>query len=242
MFRTVLRAALPAAFLLALLLPGTASAFTLNGCTLKLTALDAQGNSMGSATGGEVDATQQNPFVVDWNGTVSYVGTTGTQVIKHNSWSVSVWHIASPLRGGSPNDAGNKDGNGSVGVSANAPFRITGLYYVDGSISGDDGATCTGNGWFKLAGDPVGTIPFFAGVILLVVGLLLVVAALGGSAIAGLIGGIVVGLGAAVMLVIYSVAPLGEYTAVAVLGVGVVGGVALTFVARMRGKGKAIVV
>jgi hypothetical protein len=174
---------------------------------------------------------------VDWDGTVSYKGTTGDQVIKDNAWFVNAFHLPTPLRGGSPNGDGNKDGAGSVGVSANAPFRITGLYYVDGAISGK-GGQCAGSGWFKLAGDPIGTVPFFVGLGLLIVGGLLVVGAIAGSALAGFIGGIVLGFGAAVMLVIFSVPLLGEYTPLAALGAGVVAAVALTFVGRARGTGK----
>jgi hypothetical protein len=228
----------PAALLLALIVPGTASAFPLTNCTLTLNSTAKGGATLDTATGGAPDATQQDPFVVDWDGTVTYDGTTGTQVIKKNTWYVNVWHIPTPLRGGSPNDDGNQKGNGSVGVSANAPFRITGLYFVDGAISGD-GGSCAGSGWFKLAGDPVGTIPFFVGLALLIVGAILAVVGIAAaSAVAGFLGGIVLGLGAAVMLVIYSVALLGEFTPLAALAAGLILGIALVFVARARGKGK----
>ena len=237
MHRLVLSVALPAALFLALVIPGTASAFPLTNCTLTLTSQDKSGAPLSSAAGGAPDATQQNPFLVDWDGSVSYDGTTGTQVIKDNSWFVNVFHFPTPLRGGSPNGDGNQKGNGSVGVGANAPFRVTGLYYVDGAISGT-GGQCAGSGWFKLTGDPIGTIPFFVGLVLLIVGAVLVVGAIAGSALAGFLGGIVLGLGAAVMLVIYSVALLGEWTPVAALAVGLVAGIALAFLGRARGRGK----
>lgn len=234
MRRIVLGFAVPIALLLVLLVPGSASAFPLDGCTLSITSLDAHGATLATATGGGNDSTQDNPFIVDWDGTVSYQGTTGTQVIKDNAWHVDVFNIPTPLRGGSPNGDGNKTGSGSVGVSANAPFRITGLYYVSGEIKGT-GGSCSGSGWFKLAGDPVGTIPFFVGLVALVLGIVLVALAIGGSAIAGLIGGVLVGLGLAVELAIFSVAPLGAATPLAVLGLGLVGGIALIFVGRARG-------
>jgi hypothetical protein len=237
MHRLVLSVALPAALLLALIIPATASAFPLSNCTLNLFSTDKSGASVDSAAGGAPDATQQDPFVVDWDGTVRYDGTTGAQVIKNNTWFVNVFHFPTPLRGGSPNDDGNQKGNGSVGVSANAPFRITGLYFVDGAISGQ-GGQCAGSGWFKLAGDPVGTVPFFVGLGLLIIGALLVVGAIAGSALAGFIGGIVLGLGAAVMLVIYSVALFGEFTPLTALAAGLIAGVALVFVARARARGK----
>lgn len=241
MHRLVLCAALPAALLLALFVPGTASAFPLKGCTLTVTSLDVHGTTIATASGGANDATQQNPFIVDWDGTVGYLGTTGDQVIKHNTWFVNVFHIPTPLRGGSPNDDGNKNGSGTVGVSSNAPFRITGLFYVDGEINGDGGTHCDGNGWFKLAGDPVGTVPFFVALALLILGGILAAAGVAGSAIAGFFGGILLGLGAAVMLVIYSLAPLGEYTPIAAFAIGVILGVALVFVARARSKGKSAI-
>ena len=236
MRRFALSLALPAAILLALFVPGTASAFPLTNCTLSLNSEDKTGAALDGAEAGSPDATQQDPFIVDWDGVVTYDGTTGSQVIKNNTWYVNVWHFPTPLRGGSPNGDGNQKGSGSVGVSANAPFRITGLYYVDGAISGD-GGSCVGSGWLKLSGDPIGTIPFFVALALLIVGGLLAVGGIAGSAVAGFLGGILLGLGAAVMLVIYSVALFGEYTPLAALAAGLIAGVALVFVARARGKG-----
>ena len=237
MHRLVLSVALPAALLLALVIPGTASAFPLTNCTLNLNSTAKGGASLDTATGGGADATQQDPFIVDWDGTVVYDGTTGTQVIKKNAWFVHVFHMPTPLLGGSPNDDGNQKGNGSVGVGSNAPFRVTGLYFVDGAISGE-GGQCVGSGWFKLAGDPIGTVPWFVGLALLIIGALLVVGAFTGSALAGFLGGIVLGLGVAVMLVIYSVAIFGEFTPLAALAAGLIAGVALVFVARARARGK----
>ncbi|HYC07377.1 MAG TPA: hypothetical protein VEG29_05580, partial [Candidatus Binatia bacterium] len=138
----------------------------------------------------------------------------------------------------SDNGDGDQSGTGTVGVSANAPFRFTGLYYVSGSISGQ-GGSCTGSGWLKLAGDPVGTIPFFVGVALLVLGVVLAALAIGGSMVAGLLAGIVLGLAAAILLVIFSVVPLGAVTPLVVLGVGIVLSVILMLVARSRSRAKA---
>jgi hypothetical protein len=241
MHRAFVRAALPAALLLWLLAPGTASAFPLTDCTLTLASVDKSGAPLGSATSGGDDSTTSNPFVVDWDGTVSYNGTTAPQTIKDYSYQVSVFYIPTPLQGASDNGDGNQKGNGTVSVSANAPFRFTGLYYVSGSISGQ-GGSCTGSGWLKLAGDPIGTIPFFVGVALLVLGIVLAALAIGGSMIAGLFAGIVLGLAAGILLVIFSVVPLGAVTPLAVLAVGVVLSVVLMLVARSRSKAKAALV
>ena len=50
------------------------------------------------------------------------------------------------------------------------PFEITGLFYVEGEISGD-GGECAGNGYVKLVGSPIGTVPWIAALGLIVVGL-----------------------------------------------------------------------
>lgn len=237
MHRLVLSVALPAALFLALIVPGTVIGFDLTGCTLSLTSLDAGGATISEGVGGNPnDSTQQNPFIVDWNGSVAYKGETNA-VIKDNSYEVKAYGLPTPIKGGSPNGDGNTKGSNTLGVSANAPFRITGLFEVEGTLKGT-GGECHGSGWFKIIGDPVGTIPFFVGLGLLIVGALLVVGAIAGSALAGFVGGILLGLGAAVMLVIYSVPLVGQYTPLAALGAGVIAAVALTFVGRARGKGK----
>ena len=239
MHRAFVRAALPAALLLWLFAPGTASAFPVTNCTMTLSSVDKSGAPLGSATSGGDDSTTSSPFVVDWDGTVSYTGTTAPQTIKDYSYQVSVFYIPTPLQGASDNGDGNQTGNGTVSVSANAPFRFTGLYYVSGSISGQ-GGSCSGSGWLKLAGDPVGTLPFFVGVALLVLGVVLAALAIGGSVIAGLFAGIVLGLAVAILLVIFSIVPLGAVTPLAVLGVGVVLSVVLMLVARSRSKAGAV--
>ncbi|MFI5226066.1 MAG: hypothetical protein ACHQ3P_05270 [Candidatus Limnocylindrales bacterium] len=240
MHRAFVRAALPAALVLWLLAPGTASAFPLDNCSLTLTSVDKSGAPLGTATSGGDDSTTSNPFIVDWDGTVSYQGSTAPASIKNNSWEVDVFLVKTPLQGASDNGDGNQSGSGTVQVSANAPFRFTGLYYVSGSITGQ-GGSCSGSGWFKLAGDPVGTIPFFVGVALLVVGIVLAALAIGGSVVAGLLAGIVLGIAAAILLVIYSIVPLGAITPLIVLGVGLILSVVLMLVARARSKAKVAV-
>ena len=144
-----------------LILAAPVAAFPLTNCTLQATGLAADGSTIGSIQSGADDATQDHPFLVDWDGTVSYKGSSQIEM-KNNTWHVDVFGIPTPLSGSDPNTADNRDGSGTVGVSANAPFRITGLYFVSGSLTGS-GGTCTGSGWFKLTGDPIGTIPFFVG-------------------------------------------------------------------------------
>lgn len=213
--------ALPA---LILLVPASASAFPLTNCTLTLTSLDANGNQVGTATAGAADATQADPLQVEWNGTVEWAGTQGSQVIKDHHWSVSIFNIPSPLSGGDPNTAGKTDGSGTEQVGLNLPFRFTGLFFVSGSILGT-GGSCSGSGWMKLNGDPFGTIPFWAFLVLVVLGLLLMLMGWRGAAVVAMIGGLIFGIGGAVGLIIFGVMVAGSWTPLAAIGGGLVLGI-----------------
>ncbi len=233
-----MRRSFAAAVLLAasLLLAATApvAAFPLSLCQLSITSKDANGATLDTAQSGANDATQADPFLVDWFGTVDYTGTT-TNVIKNYSYQVFVLGIPTPLRGADTNDDENVDGSGTVGVAENAPFRITGLFMVSGGYSGE-GGECAGSGWFKLVGDPTGTVPFWLGLILIALGTLLEVRGLRGRTISAVIGGLLIGTGAAIMLVIYSVMPLAEYTPWAAIGLGLVLGILIALIGRRSGK------
>ncbi|MEX2011906.1 MAG: hypothetical protein WEF51_06705 [Chloroflexota bacterium] len=219
-----------------LLLAATApvSAFPLSLCQLSLTSKDASGAPLDTAQSGANDATQSDPFLVDWDGTVDYTGMT-TNVIKNYSYQVFVLGIPTPLRGGDTNDDEDVDGGGTVGVSANAPFRVTGLFKVSGGYSGE-GGSCGGSGWFKLIGDPTGTVPFWLGLILIAVGTLLEVRGLRGHKISAVTGGLLIGVGAGIMLVIYSAMLLGEYTPWAAIALGLVLGILIALIGRRSGR------
>jgi hypothetical protein len=217
-------------------LAGPAAAFPLTNCTLQATALAADGSTIDSIASGATDATQTAPFLVDWDGTVTYTGNVQVAMLN-NTWHVDVFGIPTPLRGGSPNQADNRDGNGTVAVGANAPFRTTGLYYVSGSITGS-GGTCSGNGWFKLTGDPIGTIPFFIALLVLILGLLLLAAGSQGHTISAVVGGLLTGLGLAALLVLFSTLPLGSATPIVVLVLGLILGIIIAILAR-RSRGSS---
>lgn len=217
--------ALPA---LILLLPASASAFPLSNCTLDLTSLDANGANLDTATAGADDATQSDPFMVDWDGSVAWTGTMGSLVIKDHTWGVSVFNIPTPLSGGDPNAGGKTDGAGTVQVGENLPFRMVGLFYVSGSISGS-GGSCAGSGWMQLTGDAFGTIPFWIGLVLLVLGALLYWMGWRGAWAWALLGGVIFGLGLALMLIIYALMLVGSWTPLAALVVGLVIGFVIVF-------------
>jgi hypothetical protein len=217
---------------LILLLPSSATAFPLTNCALDLTSATGRLMTIDTATAGGADSTQTDPFQVDWDGTVQWTGTTGTQVIKDSSWGVSVFGIPTPLSGNETNEEGTVDGDGTVDVGVNLPFRVTGLFFVSGSISGT-GGSCAGSGWMRLIGDPFGTTLFWLGLILILLGLLALWRGYLGSAVLAILGGLLLGLGGAMMLVIYALMFVGEWTPLAALLVGILIGV-LTAVYRRR--------
>jgi len=222
------------ALLLALLLPATAGAFPLSGCTLTLTSTDASGAAFDTAAGGGAGGSMDDPFLVDWDGSVRWEGTTEAQVITDTAWQVDVFYLPTPLRGGDPNAAGDQQGSDDLDVSATAPFRLAGLFFVSGSMSGD-GGSCSGSGWFKIAGDPIGTAPFGAGIGAVLLGLgLLYVGWSRRSWSAGVLGGFLLGLGLAVVMITISLLPLGAATPLALLGLGVLAGMVAAWLGRMR--------
>jgi hypothetical protein len=218
--------ALPA---LILLLPASASAFPLTSCTLDLTSLDKDGNVIDNATAGGADSTQADPFVVDWDGSVVWTGTMGSQVIKDHSWGVSVFNIPTPLSGGDPNEGGDTDGDGTVQVGENLPFELTGLFFVSGQIAGT-GGSCAGSGWMKLNGDPVGTLAFWAFLILIVLGLLMMFMGYKGAGVLAIIGGLIFGVGGALGLIIFAMMLVGSWTPLAAIAVGLVLGIVVAMI------------
>lgn len=163
---------------LALLAAAPVAAFEMNGgCSVTLTSLDAEGNVIDTATGPGEGGTHGDPFMIDWDGTISWQSDSGGTAFMNHSWQTFVFMIPTPVRGGDPNEDGDTSGEGTAAVGENAPFRTTGLYHVSGEINGDEGAHCDGNGWFKLIGDPLGTIPFFVALVSILGGTALLFAA-----------------------------------------------------------------
>jgi hypothetical protein len=214
------------AILIPLVLPASVGAFPLTTCTLSVTSTDASGKTIATATSGGNDSTETNPLLVDWDGTVSWHGTSGDNAIKNNSWHVDVFMIPTPLRGGDANDKANKVGEGTTSVRADAPFQFTGLYYVSGEFKGD-GGSCVGSGWFKLTGNPVSTIPFWIAVVIALLGLILLALGLRGAWGWAVLGGLLTGLGLAAVLAMLAVLPIGAWTPLAALGLFVVVGLAI---------------
>jgi hypothetical protein len=209
-----------------------ATAFPLDGCTMSVQSMRADGTVLDEASGPGPDGTQDEPLDVASTGSVKWSGTTGSHVIKNNSWHIEVFYLPTLYRGSEANADGDTGAEGTVDFGKDAPFRFTGLYFVAGGMSGDGGA-CGGSGWVKVIGDPIGTVPFFAGLAFAIIGLLLLGwSVVRDSILSGVVGGLIAGLGVATLLVIFSSLPLGAATPLAVLAIGIVVGLACGLVGR----------
>jgi hypothetical protein len=170
--------AIGAALGVLLLLPSPVGAFELTDCGLTLQSFAADGEPLdtviGETDGGE-GGTQDDPFLVDYGGTVRYEGDTGDQVITDVSWSVEVFLLPTPARGSGPNEEQLTSTEGAIDVSATVPVRWSGLVFISGQLSGDGGA-CRGGLWIRFvtepATEPPATIPFWIALVLILAGVL----------------------------------------------------------------------
>ncbi len=153
-----------------------AGAVTLTGgCQGTGRSVDAAGNEIMTVTAPSAEpGTSGNPALVDYDGTVEYAGS-GPLMVNHH-WEVKVFGVT-VKSGGSKNGSHQTSTAGVAKVSDYLPFKITGVYYVSGGISGE-GGSCDGNAFVKLIGSPVGTIPWIVALGFIVVGLGLGYAAL----------------------------------------------------------------
>jgi hypothetical protein len=213
--------------------PPAGLAFPLPGCTLAISSLDADGVAMDSANGGGSDASRQSPLRVHWNGTIIWSGATGDQAIRGTSWHVEVFGLPTPLRGGDQNEDGDSSGEGTIRISEAVPFRFTGLFHVSGQLRGE-GGTCTGDGWVRVVGDPMSTVPFLVALALVLVGVVLLAVGARGRWLPAVGGGLLLGLGGTVHLVIYGVLPFGAATPPIVTVLGLLIGVGAGWFGRLQ--------
>jgi hypothetical protein len=211
-----------------------AAAFPLTTCTLTLESTTGSADALDTASSGTPDSTMSDPFKVAWDGQVGYVGSTNV-VIKDYTYHVEVFGVPTPIRGGDANDDEDTEGDDTVSVGANAPFRVAGLYYVSGGYKGD-GGECAGSGWFQLLGNPVGTVPWIVGVALTLIGSLGLVAGARGHLVSSIAGGFLLGLGLDLLLISHSFMPLAENTPLAFFVAGIVLGALIGILGR-RGRG-----
>jgi hypothetical protein len=188
---------------------GTDNVDLSGGCTLEMTSTDAKGAALASASGPGT-ASPGDPFEVDPRGTVTWKASA--PVITNATYSVSVFSI--PILSGSfVNEGGGSGAEDTLNLSEISLLsQLAGLVYVSGSVTGD-GGTCTGAAWVKLSGNPLGSIPGIAGLLLGVLGLVgLAGSVLGSHPFRGLGFGVMLGIGLGLLSVAFGFMPLGQWT------------------------------
>ena len=165
------------------LLATPADAAQLNGgCAGSAVSFDSDGVVLDEVIAPGDGGTSKRPFDVDPDGTVEYEGSTPVAFHDH-SWHVDVMGIT-VKDGGSANSDDLQATDGVVEVSDYLPIDAVGLYKVSGGIDAAEGS-CDGSLWVKVAGSPVGTLPWIVGVGATAGG----VAALAGPALASALAG-----------------------------------------------------
>lgn len=230
--------AVMAAGLLSVVAATTAVGADSSGCEGSATSVDSTGATIQTVTAPGPSATQDDPFMVDYDGTVSWEGVT-QEVIQDGSWTVTATPFS--FSGEVTNDEGRKKGSGEISPDSYLPFAIPGLVLVTVDLAGADGAACSVSGWIQFTGNPLTSPAGWVAIGLSVLGALGMLLLLRmvlrapevpvsqnrfGRVVMGLLSGIVLGLGAAALLVMYGVMALGTMTPVIVVG----GSMALGFV------------
>ena len=139
-------------------------------------ALD-EGFVQGANSGGE--GTEADPFDVSWEGRVDFRFQTGDTVFANNNWSIYAMGLPVPILSGFDDNPMDIDEIGFVEIENEAQGipRFVGLVHVSGTLDGNAGAShCVGEGWVRLVGDPVGTVPWMMMAALILAGLVFLVA------------------------------------------------------------------
>lgn len=148
----------------------------LTGCKGSATSKDKGGGTTDTLTApGPPGSSKDNPFHVDFDGTISYDGSSNAVITDHH-WEVRVF--GAPVKsGGSKNSSKETASSDTVKVKDYLRIKSPGLYYVSGELKGT-GGSCTGNVWVKVDGSPTGTAPWVVGIVFTAGGLLLLFFAL----------------------------------------------------------------
>jgi hypothetical protein len=130
-----------------------------------------------SSQGGE--GTQADPFEVAWDGRVDFRFQTGMTVFADNEWSIYAMGLPVAVLSGRDDNPMDLDEAGQVTIAEDAAGvpRFVGLVHVNGVLEGNNGGSrCEGQGWVRIVGDPVGTVPWMSMVGLILAGLVFLVA------------------------------------------------------------------
>ena len=140
-------------------------------------ALD-EGN-VGIDSGTSPEGTQSDPFEVSWDGRVDFRFQTGETVFQNNRWEIYAMGLPVPILKGSDDNPSDLDELGFVEIDNMAPGapRFVGMVHVSGWLEGNEGASrCDGEGWVRLVGDPIGTVPWIVMAGFILAGLVFLVA------------------------------------------------------------------
>lgn len=125
------------------------------------------------------EGTAQDPFDVAWDGRVDFRFQTGTTVFENNRWEIYAMGLPVAILKGSDDNPGDIDEIGFVEIASEVEGlpRFVGLVHVSGWLEGNNGAArCDGEGWVRIVGDPVGTVPWFVMAGFIMLGLVFLVA------------------------------------------------------------------
>ncbi len=209
------------------------------GCSGSATSLAADGTTIMSVEAPGPGATQADPFKVDYDGTVQWQGATDA-VIQGGSWKVTAMPFT--FSGTIANESGKTTADGTVSPADYLPFAIPGLVKVTVDLTGAGGAACNVEGWIQFTGSPLSSPAGWLAVAFTVagaLGLLTLIRYLAhrpsapvgqnrfGRIVLGLLTGLVLGVGVALLLVMYGVVALGTTVPLIIVGVTVVLGLVL---------------
>lgn len=200
------------------------------GCSGSATSFAADSTEIMAVTAPGPSATQADPFKVDYDGTVTWTGSTDS-VIQDGSWTVTATPFS--FSGDLANESGKQEAEGTITPSDYLPFAVPGLVLVTVDLTGAGGTTCTVTGWIQFTGNPLSSPAGWVALaftILGALGFLVLVRFLVhrpteavrqnrfGRVVLGLLTGLVLGIGLALLLVMYGVAALGTLVPVMVVG------------------------
>jgi hypothetical protein len=197
---------------------------TIDGpCTVSATSTTAAGGQL-DALIGPATSDSSNPFDVDPKGQVAWSGSG--PAITSGTYQLTIYGV--PIWSGSiDNPSGKSNADGTLDLASVLPGGLVGVVQVGGSVTGQ-GGSCSGSAWIKISGDPLTSIPGMGGIGLAIVGLLGVATAVPGAhPFRGLLAGLVLGLGAGVLAIVFGVVPVGALTPFVALGGGGVVGLVL---------------
>lgn len=156
--------ALSAVTALAVGLPATAAlAADATGCSGSVQSQMADGSSLDAASAPGAGATENDPLVIDPEGSVAWQGSTDT-AITSGSWAVAVGGV--PVLSGTVDNAdGKTSADGVVDLSSTlAPVQwvlaTNARIPVAGDMTGPEGS-CTASGWITGTGGSSTSSPVF---------------------------------------------------------------------------------